>query len=76
MTKLPEPADSFTQDELEKFDVIYSKYYEHCETHEDLENKCVEHMLREGVKLIYTQEIRELVRERLDGEGNYEPDGL
>jgi hypothetical protein len=64
--QLPEPQDSFTQDELDRFDVIYTKYYEHCETYDDLENKCVEHMLYDGVKLIYVPEIREMVRERFE----------
>jgi len=71
--QFPLPQDSFTQDELDKFDVIYLKYYEHYETYEDLENKCVEHMLHDGVKLIYTPEIREMVRERFEDE-NYIPE--
>lgn len=64
--QLPEPQDSFTQDELDRFDVIYTKYYEHCETYDDLENECVKHMLNDGVKLIYVQEIKEMVRERFE----------
>ena len=64
--QLPEPQDSFTQDELDRFDVIYTKYYEHCNNYQDLENKCVEHMLYDGVKLIYVPVIREMVRERFE----------
>ena len=74
MTKLPEPQDSFTQDELDRFDVIYTKYYEHCNNYQDLENKCVEHMLYDGVKLIYVPEIREMVRERFDYDVNRVPE--
>jgi len=73
MTRLPLPQDSFTQDELDRFDVIYTKYYEHCETYEDLEDKCVKHMLQDGVKLIYTNEIKEMVRERFEDDNNPEP---
>tara|TARA_R100000773_G_scaffold17357_1_gene15814 strand:- start:38 stop:262 length:225 start_codon:yes stop_codon:yes gene_type:complete len=64
--QLPQPQDSFTPDELDRFDVIYTKYYEHCETYDDLENECVKHMLNDGVKLIYVQEIKEMVRERFE----------
>ena len=73
MTKLPMPEDSFTQYELDKFDVIYLKYYEHYDTYQDLEDSCVKHMLQDGVKLIYTQEIKEMVRERFEDE-NYIPE--
>jgi len=73
MTKLPQPSDSFTQDELDKFDVMYCKYYEHYETYQELEDACVKHMLQDGVKLIYTQEIKEMVRERFEDE-NYYPE--
>ena len=72
--QFPQPQDSFTNEELDKFDVIYTKYYEHCETYEDLENKCVEHMLNDGVKLIYTSEIKEMVRERFEHDNNPEPE--
>ncbi len=73
MTRLPLPQDSFTQDELDRFDVIYLKYYEHYNTYGELEDSCVKHMLQDGVKLIYTQEIKEMVRERFEDE-NYIPE--
>jgi len=73
MTRLPLPQDSFTQDELDKFDVIYTRYYEHCSNYEDIENACVEHMLYDGVKLMYVPEIKEMVRERFEDE-NYIPE--
>ena len=72
--QLPQPQDSFTQDELDRFDVIYTKYYEHCSSYELLENACVEHMLYDGVKLIYVPEIREMVRERCEHDNNPEPE--
>ena len=73
MTRLPLPQDSFTQDELDRFDVIYLKYYEHYDTYQDLEDSCVKHMLQDGVKLIYTQEIKEMVRERFEHDNPQEP---
>ncbi len=72
--QLPEPQDSFTDEELDAFDVIYSTHYERCSTYEELENNCVAHMLREGVKLIYTSEIKEMVRERFEHDNNPEPE--
>ena len=68
MTRLPEPQDSFTQDELDRFDVIYSMYYDHCDTLEDLMDRVVHHMLLEKVKLIYVSEISEMVRERFEND--------
>jgi len=73
MGGFPLPQDSFTEEELDRFDVIYTKYYEHCESYDDLEQKCVEHMLHDGVKLIYTSEIKEMVRERFEHDNNPEP---
>ena len=72
--QFPQPQDSFTDEELDRFDVIYTKYYEHCNNYQDLENKCVEHMLYDGVKLIYVPEIREMVRERFDYDVDREPE--
>ena len=74
MTKLPEPQDSITQDELDRFDVIYSMYYNHCVSLDDLMDRVVNRMLHDGVKLIYISEIREMVRERFEHDNNPEPE--
>ena len=73
MGGFPLPQDSFTSEELDKFDVIYLKYYEHYNTYQELEDSCVKQMLQDGIKLIYTQEIKEMVRERFEDE-NYIPE--
>tara|TARA_R100000406_G_C3058184_1_gene110611 strand:- start:51 stop:278 length:228 start_codon:yes stop_codon:yes gene_type:complete len=72
--QLPQPQDSFTKDELDRFDVIYSMYYEHCDTLEELTDKVTNQMLREKVKLIYVSEISEMVRERFEHDNNPEPE--
>ena len=66
--QLPQPQDSFTKDELDRFDVIYSMYYDHCDTLDDLTERVVHQMLLENVKLIYVSEIKELVRERFEND--------
>ena len=73
MGGFPLPQDSFTAEELDKFDVIYTNYYELHNEYQALEDACVKHMLQDGVKLIYTQEIKEMVRERFEDE-NYIPE--
>ena len=66
--QLPQPQDSFTKDELDRFDVIYSMYYDHCDTLDDLTERVVHQMLLEKVKLIYVSEIKEMVRERFEND--------
>ena len=66
--QLPQPQDSFTNDELDRFDVIYSMYYDHCDTLDDLTERVVHQMLLEKVKLIYVSEIKEMVRERFEND--------
>ena len=73
MGGFPLPQDSFTAEELDRFDVIYTNYYELHNEYQALEDACVKHMLQDGVKLIYTQEIKEMVRERFEHDNPQEP---
>jgi hypothetical protein len=71
--QFPLPQDSFTAKELDKFDVIYTNTMKEQELIKQLEDACVKHMLQDGVKLIYTQEIKEMVRERFEHDNPQEP---